>query len=127
MGTINTVDYYSGDGKGVKLTKKDSETKNENYLNQSTKGTSYLTALNLLNLPAAEIALSTGLKIAGASLFVVGAAVGVTMGAYLTNKYCDELIEKFTEYYKKHKNKIVLSYKEALKYFEENKNEINKK
>ena len=77
----------------------------------------------VLNIPA-EFALTTGLKVAGAGFFVVGVVAGAALGAYFTSKYCDDLIETFTEYYKKNKNYIVLSYKEALKYFEENKNEI---
>ena len=67
---------------------------------------------------AVTTTLGTGLKVVGAVFFWIGAVTGVAMGAYYTNKFCNELIEKFTEYYKKNKNNIVLSYQEVIEYFE---------
>ena len=43
------------------------------------------------------------------------------MGPVYMSDYCDKLIEQYTEYYKKNANNIVLSYKEAIEYFEVNK------
>jgi len=42
---------------------------------------------------------ATALKVVGASLFVVGAVVGVACGGYFTNKYCQELIQKFENFF----------------------------
>ena len=53
---------------------------------------------------------STTLKVVGAGLFVLGAAVGIGLGTYFTHKYCEELIDKFEEYYKANAQKIGNSY-----------------
>jgi len=49
-------------------------------------------------------------------LFVVGAAVGVALGGYFTHKYCEELIDKFEDYYIKNAEKIGNSYKQAAEF-----------
>ena len=59
---------------------------------------------------------STGLKVVGTGLVVVGAVVGVALGGYFTSKYCEELIDKFEEYYIKNAEKINNSYKQAAQY-----------
>ena len=120
---------------GEQLIEEDSEEKKGTIINESTKGTSYISATisaacGVMKTPVGEAAasqavttaLGTGLKVVGAGFFVVGAVTGVAMGAYYTNKFCNDLIEKFTEYYKKNKNNIVLSYQEVIEYFEVRKN-----
>jgi hypothetical protein len=42
---------------------------------------------------------------------------GVGLGGYFTHKYCEELLDKFVEYYKKNAEKIGLSYQKAEEYF----------
>lgn len=59
---------------------------------------------------------STVLRVAGVGLIIVGAAVGVGLGAYFTNKHCNELIDKFEDYYKKNAEKIQNSYIQAAEY-----------
>lgn len=59
---------------------------------------------------------STALKVVGTGLFVLGAAVGVALGGYFTHKYCEELIDKFEDYYKKNAQKIGDSYKQAAEF-----------
>ena len=59
---------------------------------------------------------STALKVVGTGLFVVGAAVGVALGGYFTHKYCEELIDKFEDYYIKNAEKIGNSYKQAAEF-----------
>lgn len=59
---------------------------------------------------------STGLKVVGTGLVVVGAVVGVALGGYFTSKYCEELIDKFEDYYIKNAAKINNSYKQAAQY-----------
>ena len=59
----------------------------------------------------------TALKVVGASFFVVGAIAGVSIGGYFTHKYCEDLLDKFVEYYKANAQKISNSYLEAEKYF----------
>ena len=67
---------------------------------------------------AAESALK-GLfgKYAGIGLLGLGIIVGVSMGAYSTHKFCEEILDKFVEYYKKNSHKIKNSYEEAANYF----------
>ena len=60
---------------------------------------------------------ATALKVVGASFFVVGAIAGVSVGGYFTHKYCEDLLNKFVEFYKANAKKISNSYLEAEKYF----------
>ncbi len=60
---------------------------------------------------------STALKVVGTGLIVVGAVVGVSLGGYLTHKYCEELIDKFEDYFLKNAESIGNSYKQAAEYF----------
>lgn len=59
----------------------------------------------------------TALKFVGTSFFIVGAVFGVSLGGYFTHKYCEELLDKFVEYYKKNAEKISNSYLKAESYF----------
>ena len=59
----------------------------------------------------------TVLKVVGAGFFVVGAIAGVSIGGYFTHKYCEDLLDKFVEFYKANAKKISNSYLEAEKYF----------
>jgi len=59
---------------------------------------------------------STVLKVAGASFIVVGVVLGVGLGGFFTNKYCEELINKFEDYYIKNAESIGNSYKQAANY-----------
>ena len=60
---------------------------------------------------------TTTLKIVGTSAFIVGALFGVGLGGYFTHKYCEELLDKFVDYYKKNAEKIGISYQKAEEYF----------
>lgn len=44
--------------------------------------------------------------------------VGVALGGYFTHQFCENLIDKFVDYYKKNANKIIFSYEKAISYFE---------
>ena len=59
---------------------------------------------------------SSALKIAGASFIVVGAIVGITCGGYFTNKYCEEIIQKFENFYLNNAQILANSYKQAAEF-----------
>lgn len=59
---------------------------------------------------------TTALRAAGVGLFALGAVVGVALGGYFTTIQCNELIDKFEEYYLKNAEKIGDSYKRAAEY-----------
>ena len=59
---------------------------------------------------------TTVLRAAGVGLMAVGAVVGVALGGYFTSKHCNELIDKFEEYYIKNAQKIGNSYQRAAQY-----------
>ena len=61
---------------------------------------------------------STLCKFASAGLFGFGIVLGVGCGAYFTYKFCEELLDKFVEYYKQNSDKIKNSYETAAKYFD---------
>ena len=58
---------------------------------------------------SAAIAGTAG-KIFGIGLTVVGIGIGVGCGAYFTQKFCEETLDKYVEYYKKNSGKIQNSY-----------------
>ena len=56
----------------------------------------------------------------GASLFKffgIGTIIGIGLGAYCTHRYCEDLLDKFADYYRKNADKITNSYEKALSYF----------
>ena len=67
-----------------------------------------------------SFAATTTLKIIGSSLLVVGCFAGVGTGYYFTYRNCNQIIDAFTEFYKKNGAKISHSYFDALKYFAKN-------
>ena len=50
------------------------------------------------------------------ALLPVASIFGATAGAYFTHQYCEELIDKFENYYKNNAEKIANSYKQAIQY-----------
>ena len=56
-------------------------------------------------------------KFIGAGFIFGGAIIGATLGGYITVSYCEELLARFEDYYKKNANKIANSYDEAKNYF----------
>ena len=61
---------------------------------------------------------STLCKFASVGLFGVGIVLGVGCGAYFTCKFCEELLDKFVNYYKQNSDKIKNSYEAAAEYFD---------
>ena len=56
----------------------------------------------------------------GASLFKffgIGTIIGIGLGAYCTHRFCENLLDKFADYYRKNAGKITNSYEKALSYF----------
>ena len=62
-------------------------------------------------------AVGTTLQIVGAGCFIVGALVGIALGGYFTYSYCEQLLDKFVNYYKENAEKIGNSYNKAADYF----------
>ena len=60
-------------------------------------------------------ATSTGTfqKVAGSGLGIIGVVAGVALGGYFTHKFCEELLDKFEEYFRKNGEKIRNSYEDA--------------
>ena len=56
-------------------------------------------------------------KYASCGFFGVGIILGVGCGAYTTHRFCEEILDKFVEYFKNNSDKIKNSYKEAAEYF----------
>ena len=63
---------------------------------------------------------TTSLKVIETGFFVVGAVAGIVVGGVMTNSYCNELLDKFENFYKQNANKIANSYIQAKKYFIQN-------
>ena len=56
----------------------------------------------------------------GASLFKffgIGTIIGIGLGAYCTHRFCENLLDKLADYYRKNAGKITNSYEKALSYF----------
>ena len=63
---------------------------------------------------------STLCKFASVGLFGIGIVLGVGCGTYFTYKFCEELLDKFVDYYKQNSDKIKNSYETAAEYFVRN-------
>ena len=61
---------------------------------------------------------SIGLRIIGIGMAAAGSAIGVGLGGYLTYTYCEELLNKCEEIYKKKSNETN-PYEMAVKYLSE--------
>ena len=61
-------------------------------------------------------------KVIGTGCIVVGAVVGVVAGGILTNKYCNELIDKCGNYYKNNYTTVKNSYISAIDFLTKQKN-----
>ena len=59
---------------------------------------------------------ASALMMLGIGLAAAGALVGVGLGGYLTTKYCEDLINKFEDYYIKNAQIIENSYKKGVEY-----------
>ena len=46
-----------------------------------------------------------------------GIVLEIGIGAYSTNQFCEELFDKFVDYYKINTDKILNTYKNAANYF----------
>ena len=56
-------------------------------------------------------------KVAGSGIGIIGIVASVALGGYFTHKFCEELLDKFEEYFRKNGEKISNSYEDAAKYF----------
>ena len=84
----------------------------------SSRASSSIAAANSATTAANSAAVAGTLgKVFGIGLSVVGVAIGVGCGAYFTHKFCEELLDKYVEYYKKNAEKIKNSYIDAAEYF----------
>ena len=67
---------------------------------------------------AAAASSSTSLcRFAGIGFLGFGIVLGVGLGGYFTHKFCEELLDKFVDYYKNNADKLSNSYKKAADYF----------
>ena len=53
------------------------------------------------------------------NFFGIGTVFSVGIGAYCTHSYCENLLNKFAEFYRKNADKITNSYEEAISYFKD--------
>ena len=109
---------------GAKLTNESSQYKIGNSIKITTEagayigsGVSFGSGVARASAEAAVETAAFGLKVVGSSLAIAGVLIGVGLGGYFTNKYCEELLDKFVEYYKKNAEKIDNSYQKAANYF----------
>ena len=107
---------------GEEIIKENEESEKKNVEQKSVlQGIPYVGGMVLKGIEIGSNAISflsrTVLKVIGVGCFIVGAIIGVAYGGYLTVSYCEELLDRFEEYYKKNANKISNSYNEAKNYF----------
>ena len=102
---------------GQKLTEESTQYKVGNSIKITTEASAYIgSGISRAATEVMETA-SISIRIAGAGLAVAGALLGVSLGGYFTSKYCEDLLDKFVQYYKKNAEKIENSYKKAAEYF----------
>ena len=93
--------------------------KTENFVSQSRTGLRYISDLDgyFQVIDEANELRAAG---SGASLFKffgIGTIIGIGLGAYCTHRFCENLLDKFADYYRKNAGKITNSYEKALSYF----------
>ena len=66
---------------------------------------------------AAASSSTTLCRFAGVGFLGLGIVLGVGLGGYFTHKFCEELLDKFVDYYKNNADKLSNSYKKAADYF----------
>ena len=114
--------------KGEELTKESSSYVIGNSIKVGGEAGAYVGGGTTLGVGIAEAATSsaatgiasavgTTLQIVGAGCFIVGALIGVALGGYFTYSYCEQLLDKFVNYYKENAEKIGNSYNKAAEYF----------
>ena len=77
-----------------------------------------ITRASTAAIETAEIGASIALRTVGIGIAAVGCVIGVGLGGYFTHKYCEQLIDKFVDYYIKNANQLKNSYEFAIKYFD---------
>ena len=85
---------------------------NKNYLKKSIYQELPKFGGTIINKVSATVS-----KFIGIGCSIGSAIIGVSFGVYLTVSYCEELLDRFEDYYKKNANKIANSYNEAKNYF----------
>ena len=85
---------------------------NKNYLKKSIYQELPKFGGTIINKVSATVS-----KFIGYGYIIGSAIIGVSFGVYLTVSYCEELLDRFEDYYKKNANKIANSYNEAKNYF----------
>ena len=113
--------------KGEELTKESNSYKIGNSIKVGGEAGAYIGGGTTIGVGIAEAtssatsgmasALGATLQLVGAGCFIVGALVGVTLGGYFTYTYCEQLLDKFVNYYKENAEKIGNSYNKAAEYF----------
>ena len=79
-------------------------------------------ASNMANKADIICTQANNFKLAGTCLTVGSLVLGVSLGAYFTHKYCEDLLDRFVDIYKKYPQRICNSYKDAAYYFYYNGN-----
>ena len=72
---------------------------------------------NMASKAAITLNEANSLRYIGTGLTIGSCIIGVSLGAYFTHKFCEELLDKFVDLYKKYPLRICNSYKEAAFYF----------
>ena len=62
--------------------------------------------------------ISSTASVASKAIGIGSIIMGIAAGGYFTNKFCEDTINKFVEYYKENVNKIQSSYEKAISYFD---------
>ena len=93
-----------------------------NLSSQAANMASQSTSLNVMGANMASKATITlneanTLRYVGTGITIGSFILGISLGAYFTHKFCEELLDKFVDLYKKYPQKICNSYKEAAYYF----------
>ena len=93
-----------------------------NLSSQAANMASQSTSLNAMGANMASEATITlnqanTLRYIGTGVTIGSLILGVSIGGYFTHKFCEELLDKFVDLYKKYPQKICNSYKEAAYYF----------
>ena len=112
--------YYSFSQSTTQLSKLASSAGTEAAQVVEAAKSASISAKNAVTTAAEANSLTNLFKFGGIGFLGFGCILGIALGGYFTHKFCEELLDKFVDYYKNNADKVVNSYKNAAEYFLEN-------
>ena len=112
--------WYTLTGTSSALSKAASSTAAQAAIATKNAASASQAATSAASSAAAASSYTSLCRFGGTGFIVFGIVLGVVVGGYSIHKFCEELLDKFVDYYKNNADKLANSYKNAADYFLKN-------